>query len=258
MKNTILSEKDAKLIEKAILQYGRILNVRNLMAILLKESYSNASAHNRIYRLTNSGWLKRIKRGLYLVVDSLSARSQNDLSLCIIANSLVSESYASLSYALNYYQMFDQYDKTITSVTVKNSKKYNFDGHTYNFSKVKKDRYFGFVEKRENGKIIRIAEAEKALIDYLYLDAGFGSASLVFEKIKDHHAELDINKLQEYAARFGATMLRKVGFMLDALHLDSGKAFYALKNKRGNSRFTANSKLFNAKWRLYYDDRIIG
>lgn len=257
MKHTILSEKDAKLIEKAIIQHGRILSIHNLM-IIFKELYTDASAHNRINQLTNAGWLRRIKQGLYLIVDSLSARSQNDTSLYIIANSLVSDSYVSLSYALNYYQMFDQYDRTITSITIKNSKKYNFDNHTYKYSKVKKDIYFGFVEKRENNKIIKIAEAEKALIDYLYLDKSFGSASLVFEKIRDHHLELDLDKLQAYAVHSGLTVLRKIGFILDVLKLDSGQAFRALKNKRGSSYFTADSTSFNAKWRLYYDDRIIG
>lgn len=256
MKNTILSQKDAELLGKAIIQYGRILSTRDLTAIF-NTAYTVASAHNRINRLVRAGWLRRIKQGLYLIVDSLSARSQNDLSLYVIANSLVNESYVSLSHALNYYQMFDQYDKTITSISVKNSKKYNFDNHTYNFSKVKKDLYFGFVEKRENGKIIKIAEAEKALIDYLYLDKSFGGASLVFEKIRDHHTEIDLNKLQDYAKRSGTGILRKVGFMLDTLGLDSERASSALRGKGGNSYFTADSKLFNAKWRLYYDDRII-
>lgn len=256
MKNTILSEKDIKLIEKAIIKHGRILNIHELTTIF-QELYTDSSSHNRINMLAKAGWFKRIKRGLYLIVDSLSARSQNDLSLYVIANSLAKESYVSLSYALNYYQMFDQYDKTITSITTKNSKKYNFDNNTYNFSKIKKGLYFGFIEKRENGKIIKIAEAEKALIDYLYLDTGFGSASLVFEKIKNYHKELDLSKLQTYAIRSGLTIIRKIGFILDTLHLDSEQTFSALKNKKGSSYFTTDSKLFNAKWRLYYDDRII-
>ncbi len=256
MKNTILSEKDSKVIEKAIIQHGRILSTHNLSAIF-KEIYTDASAYNRINLLAKAGWLRRIKQGLYLIVDSLSARSQNDLSLYVIANALVSESYVSLSYALNFYQMFDQYDQTITSITNKDSKEYNFDNHTYKFSKVKKDLYFGFVEKRDNGKIIKIAEAEKALIDYLYIDTSFGTASLIFEKIKNYHQDLDLNKLQDYAERSGVTVLRKVGFMLDSLNLDSKQAFESLKSKKGNSYFTSDSKMFDSKWRIYYDDRII-
>ena len=257
MKNTILSEKDAELIERAIIQYGRVLSVNKLVA-LLRENYSEASAHNRINQLARSGWLKRIKQGLYLISDSVSARSQNDISLAFIANSLMSDSYVSLSYALNYYQMFDQYGKTITSVAAKNGKKYSFDGHIFKFAKVRKEQYFGFVEKRETGKIIRIAEAEKALIDYLYLDKSFGSSSLVFEKIREYKSELDLEKLQTYAVRSSLTISRKIGFMLDMLDINSDQVFKALENKSGVSRFSVDSKSFNAKWRLYYDDRIIG
>lgn len=256
MKSTILSEKDSKLIEKAILQYGRILNIHDLMSIF-KEDYSKASAHNRINLLVRSGWFRRIKQGLYLIIDSLTARSGVDVSLLSIANALVENSYVSLAHALNYYQLFDQYSATVVSVTTSNSKKYLFDSYTFKYAKIKQDMYFGFVEKIVNGKKIRLAEAEKALVDYLYLDKSFGSASLVFEKLKEHHQDIDINKLQEYALRSGFTVARKIGFMLDQLNIDFAVIYQAVRSNRSFSRFTADSKIFNAKWRLYYDDRII-
>lgn len=257
MKNTILSEKDIGLIEKAILKYGRILTVDDLMNVF-KESYSVSSAHNRISLIAKAGWLRRIKRGLYLIIDSLTARSQMDISLLSIANAIVSDSYVSLSHALNYYQLFDQYSATIVSITSTANKKYIFDDYIFKYSKVKKDMYFGFTEKLIGGKKIRLAEAEKALIDYLYLDKSFETASLVFEKLKEHHRNLDLKKLQEYAMCYGFTIAREIGFMLDQLGLDSILLHNFIGKNRGISRFTADSKIFNAKWRLYYDDRIIG
>ena len=257
MKSTILSEKDVKLIKKAILKYGRILNICDLMNIF-QEEYSKSSAHNRINLLSRAGWFRRIKKGLYLIIDSLTARSEIDVSLLSIANVLVEGSYVSLSYALNYYQFFDQYSATVVSVTIKDSKKYIFDGYTFRYSKVKKSVYFGFIEKIINGKKVRLAEAEKALIDYLYLDKSFSSASLVFEKLREHHQELDLKKLQEYAMRCGLTVARKIGFMIDQVNLDSTFLHQIVKHSRSVSRFTVDSKLFNAKWRLYYDDRIVG
>lgn len=257
MKNTILSEKDSGLIEKAILKYGRILTVDKLMSVF-KEYYSTSSAHNRISLIAKAGWLRRIKRGLYLIIDSITARFQVDVSLYSIANALMRDSYVSLSHALNYYQLFDQYSATIVSITLDVNKKYIFDDYIFRYSKVKKNMYFGFTEKIINGKKIRLAEVEKALIDYLYLDKSFGSASLVFEKLKEHHHELDIKKLQEYATRSGFTIARKIGFMLDQLGLDSHILHLYIEKNRGISRFTTDSKIFNAKWRLYYDDRIIG
>ena len=257
MKSTILSEKDAKLMEQAILRYGRILNIRDLMNIFQGE-YSKASAHNRINLLARAGWFRRVKRGMYLIIDSVTARSQIDVSLLSIVNALVEESYISLGYALNYYQLFDQHSATVVSITAAESKKYLFDGYTFRYAKVKRGMYFGFIERIVNGKKVRLAEAEKALIDYLYLDKSFGSISLVFEKLKDHAREFDLQKLQKYAARSGFAVARKVGFMLDQLNFDSTLLHLTIQKNRGASRCTADSKLFNAKWRLYYDDRIIG
>ncbi len=256
MKNTILSEKDANLISQSIIKYGRILDIKKLMTIFSIE-YSASAAHNRINKLVRSGWLMRIRQGLYLIIDNLSARDQNDISLIRIANVLDHNSYVSLAYALNYHQLFDQYSRTVISISDKINKKYNFDGHLYQFSKVKKEMYFGFTEELDDGKIIKIAEAEKALIDYLYLDNSFFSASLVFEKLRDNYQMLDLDKLQVYAARAGTTISRKIGFLLDAAAIDSTRLYQSLKNKKGFNRFTSESKLFNAKWRIYYDERII-
>ncbi len=257
MKSTILSEQDTKLIEKAISSHGRILGVRELL-VIFKERYTTASAYKRINLLSKAGWLKRIKNGLYLIIDSITARFQIDVSLLSVANVLVKESYVSLSHALNYYNMFDQYASTIVSVTDKENKRYAVDNYTFAFSRVKRSMFFGFNEKMENGKLVRIADAEKALIDYLYLDKSFGGASLVFEKLRDYHQELDLKKLQEYAIRSNITIQREIGFLLDVLKLDSSALYHAIENNRGASHFTNCLKSFNAKWRLYYDDRIIG
>lgn len=257
MKTTILTEKDARLIEQTILKYGRIVTVENLMAIFRVE-YSELAAHNRIQKLTKAGWLKRIKRGLYLVIENLSTRFQNDHSLLLISNSFNPNSYVSLAYALNYYHLFDQYSKVIVAITTTGSKKYTFDDYTFKFTKVKETMYFGFSQKLESGKAINIADAEKALIDYLYLDKSFSSASLVFEKLKDNSQNIDFNKLQDYAQRSDITIQRKVGFLLDQLNIDTQKLHRGLAENKGFSRFTQKSAVFNAKWRIYFDLRIIG
>lgn len=257
MKSTILTEKDTKLIEQTILQYGKIVSIKDLMAIFTVE-YSKLGAHNRIQKLSEAGWLKRIKRGLYLVIENLSSRHQNDNSLMLVSDSLTQNSYISLSYALNYYHMFDQYSKTIVAITTTSSKKYNFDNFIFKFIKVKKNMYFGFSQKPEAGKLIKIADAEKALIDYLYLDKSFTSASIVFEKLKDYQQNLDLNKLQDYALLSDTTIKRKIGFLLDQLKVDTKKLYQGLGENKGSSRFTKESCIFNAKWRIYYDNRIIG
>jgi len=92
MKNTILSEKDAKIIEEVILKFGRIVSTNNLMKVFTNE-YSKASAHNRIQTLYKAGWFLRIKKGLYLIIDNLSSRSLNDISIFLIAQGINKDSY---------------------------------------------------------------------------------------------------------------------------------------------------------------------
>ncbi len=256
MKNTILSEKDAKIIEKALMQFGRVVSSEDLMTVF-EEEYSRASAHNRIQALFKAGWFLRIKRGLYLIIENLTSRSINNMSLLVISQAINSDSYISLNSALNYYQMFDQYSKNIVAVNYKSSKRYKFEDHEFRFVKISKKYYFGFDQVRQDGRLINIATKEKALLDYLYLDKSFYSASLVFEKMRDHKNEIDFDKLQDYARKFGISIQRKVGLFLDSLHIDSAKLFEGISSREGFSSFTGDSKSFNAKWRLYYDDRII-
>ena len=67
MKNTILSEKDAQIIEKVILKYGRIVVIGDLMGIFTKY-YNKSPAHNRIQTLVRPGRILRVTSGLYSIV----------------------------------------------------------------------------------------------------------------------------------------------------------------------------------------------
>ncbi len=256
MKNTILSQNDAIIIEKIIAKFGKIVSTKNLMTVFLEE-YTEASAHNRIQTLFKAGWLVRIKRGLYLIVENLTSRSVSDTSLLVIAQSINKDSYITLDSALNYYQMFDQYSRTVTSVNHKISKIYKFEKQELRFARVAKKYYFGFTKIRYDGKLINMATREKALLDYLYLDKSFYSASLVFEKIQNYQQGIDFDKLQNYALMSGVSMQRKIGLLLERINVDTSKLLENVKKHQGFSRFTKESRVFNAKWRLYYDDRII-
>lgn len=258
MKNTILTEKDTRLIEKAIIKYGRIVSTSDLLTIFCTE-FNKTTAYNRIHFLSKTGWLKRIKQGLYVINESISSRFQNDISLIAISSALNNNSYVSLAYALNYYQMFDQLSKSLIAITTMESKKYIFDDCIFRFIRVKPEMYFGYKEIIESGKEVKIADAEKVLIDYLYLDNSFSSASLVYEKLKEYSKYLNLQKLQNYTLRSNLTVIRKFGFLLDQLDYDTKKLYDTIKNNnKGFSKFTNNSKFFNAKWRIYYDDKIIG
>lgn len=63
MKYTILSEKEANLLENIIVQYGRIITSQQILQVA-KDYWDGKQAKNIITKLRKNGWLIRIKRGL--------------------------------------------------------------------------------------------------------------------------------------------------------------------------------------------------
>jgi predicted transcriptional regulator of viral defense system len=256
--NTLLSSKDSALIEQVILHHGQIVTSAQLEQVF-KEGYSSKGDRlRRISLLAKAGWLVRIKRGLYLVVAELSALGIGNTSHLLISNALNSESYISFASALNFHGMFDQLTKTVDSITCKTARNYRFQTMEFRFFKIKKELYFGFTQERVEGKLVNIAEKEKVILDYLYLRKNAAALSLILEKLREHKSDLNFSKMVDYAKAYNLTTIRTLGFLSDTIGVSSDALYEtADKNMKGFSRMHAQAKTFNAKWRLYYDPRII-
>ncbi len=253
--NTILSQKDLSLLEEAILRFGRIVTFNDLAGIF-SASYGEGEVKKRISLLSKRGWLVRIKRGLYIVITDISTLGFSDLSELIVSQTINKDSYVSFENALQYYQMFDQMLSTIEAITDKRARSYKVQSKEYRFSHIKKTLYFGFVAVIVEGKEVRMAEKEKALLDMLYFRSSTYTVDLVLEKLRAYKDAIDFEKLKNYTKLFGLNIIREVGFLLDLLEVDTKDLYELAKKRKGYSKMNANSAEFNAKWRLYYDNHI--
>ena len=125
------------------------------------------------------------------------------------------------------------------------------------FFKIKKELYFGFSSERSDIGVVNIASKEKALLDILYFSSNEHYLGLVWEKLKEFKSDFDFSSLKKYSQKFGVEMTRKVGFLLDKLGIDADDLMVNFKRKSDYGRLTKNSKTFNSKWRIYFDDTII-
>ncbi|MCK5847748.1 MAG: hypothetical protein KAH01_00955 [Caldisericia bacterium] len=255
MTNTILSRSDAELIGKTIETYGKVVNTDELLTIF-QTRYDKSSAHGRIQILSKNGWFLRIKQGLYLVNDSITGQFQGNLPWLAISHCLFEDSYVSLAYALNYYKLFDHVPNTIVSINSHMGKKYQYHPYIFKFVKVKPDIYFGYHTISLQNRTIQIADVEKALLDFLYVDTNFTTPELFFEPVNEHREAIDFEKLKQYALRFSEVVRRKAGFLLDHLQINTKQLHASVKSSRGHTKFTKESTLFNAKWRVYYEPEI--
>ncbi len=255
-KSTILSQKDARLLEETIVRYGRIVSFVQLKQIF-KKDYSLAETRNRVSLLSKVGWLIRLKKGLYVVVTDIGALAANDISLHTICQALNKDSYVSFEGALQSHGMFDQMLASIGAVTFQRARRYKIKDTEIKFFKIKKEYYFGFSQERSDIGLVNVATKEKALLDILYFRSNAYYASLVWEKLATHKEDIDFNLLKQYAKKFNLDVIRQTGFFLDRLGIDTVDLEKIIHGKTSYSRMTAESKKFDSKWRLYFDRRLI-
>ena len=256
-KNTILSHNDLALLEAIVLRYGRIVSFDQIHEVM-RDAASRGAVRQRVAQMSEAGWLIRLKRGLYLVVTDISTLGFADVSDLVIAQVLNNEAYISFEGALQYYSLFDQLLARVDAVTTRTTKSYQVLQTTYTFAKIKRELYFGFTQETIQGHTVNIAEQEKAILDILYYRATDYAVSLVLEKLMDYAEQFDFAKLKVYSARYSLGMVRKVGFLLDHLGIDTTDLWRADVKKNSYTKLTQDAHQFNAKWRLYYDAHLIG
>jgi len=256
MKSTILSLKDLKILEKIIISAGMVADSAAIMSIVRK-NYSISGAKKKMSGLIASGWLVKLKKGLYQVVADITGLSVGDLSLFEQAAILNKESYISFESALQHHSMFDQMLAGVFSVTYKRARNYEVNGSHIWFSKIKKELYFGFEEEAQSRYSVKIANAEKAILDIMYFRNNSYSVSLIWEILREHKNNIDFKRFLDYAGMFGIDIIRQAGFLMEKMGLNTGKLLERSKLHKGASRMTGDSGDFNARWRLYYDAKII-
>jgi len=205
---------------------------------------------NFISNLVNKGWLIRIKRGVFVISD-ISGRGSIELSQSTIAQIIDNNSYVSFEAALQYHGLFDQYLRVITSVGKKRTYTRKFSDWIFKYIKVKKELFRDFKEYNIDGRLVKIASKEKAIIDFLTYRRTSYDFDLIIEKLKNYKDEFDNQKLIEVSKYCSITTKRILGVILDLINMDSTKLYNELKGNKNHSFMTRDSNVFNAKWRIY-------
>lgn len=167
---------------------------------------------NQLERWRKKGRIIRLRRGVFILADE---DRKIELPRPYLANQLYGPSYVSLEYALSYYSLIPERVNDITSVTSRKTMKITNEVGAFIYQHVKPRAYRGFIMvKSENGLNFFIAEPEKAIVDFLYLnldkfrcdDPEVFGASYRFQNME----KLRQDKILRYANLFESKKLIKV------------------------------------------------
>ncbi len=177
---------------------------------------TRAHAYMLLSRLTASGYLRRLKGGLYALGHRLG--SEGSPHSFAIATRLVRPSAISHWSALHYWDLIDQVPMAVTASTPKlvtppevrathprkGHAAWVIDGSRYEYVKIPHDHMFGIAEEWVDDRTqVPIFDKERALLDAFIHFRGFGRGGLGPQIVRESRDQLDLDKLRAYAKRIG-------------------------------------------------------
>jgi predicted transcriptional regulator of viral defense system len=148
---------------------------------------------NALRRQEGRGLVEHISRGLYVnkLAQGFSPRELTGI--------LRRDAYISLETALAEWGMSTQSPSAITCVTTGFPRKFQSSSVRILYRHIAKKLHWGFEEKRTRYGSYRIAEPEKALLDWVYLQRQEGLPT-AFDELTVN--SIDWKKLQRYSLRY--------------------------------------------------------
>lgn len=154
------------------------------------------------------GYIKMIRRRYYIFADTLI----NESVLSLIANTIYEPSYISLESALSRYNLIPESVYSVTSVTSQKARNFKTEFGRFSYRQVKPSLLFGYKLVDFDGRRFRLAEIEKAVLDYLYLNPHIKDApdfdGMRFN-IDAFREGADIEKFKKYASMYKSASLKR-------------------------------------------------
>ena len=154
------------------------------------------------------GYIKMIRRGHYV----FSGLEINESVLFLIANKIYTPSYVSMEMALANYNLIPEAVYGITSVASRKTNRFKTDFGEFIYRHIKPQLMFGYKLISYRGQNFKIAEPEKAILDYFYLNthlcAAEDFAGLRFNR-EEFKEQTDEDKFNSYLIAFGNKRLEK-------------------------------------------------
>ncbi len=204
-------------------------------------SVTRPSANVLLHRLSSSGWVIHVGRGVYSLVDDP----------LVVGTSVVSPSYVSFVAAYHYHDVVEQMPFTTTVAAAKARRPLATPSWRVEFVQLRPSLMFGFAVERVSDAVARVAGLEKAVVDALYMPR-----RALFADTVRAIRECDPVVLESHAERTHIEALRRrVGFLSEKLHgrtaiAPVGRTVHVLNpSRRRRGRF-------DARWRMYINEGV--
>ena len=179
-----------------------------------------------LHYLARSGWIVRLKKGLYALSGSVPGTTS--LHEFEIAMALVQPAAISHWSALSHHGLTDQVPRRVFVLTPAHSVprrrgtkregaevSYSVGETIYQFVQVKPERFFGIDQVWVNESRISITDPERNLLDGLMAPQYCGDFAEVLHAFELRAPKLDVQRIIDYALKLDAATAKRLGWILE-------------------------------------------
>jgi predicted transcriptional regulator of viral defense system len=230
-----------ELLRKLAAQGDRVFTTERARELAPDAGLSEGYLHQALHHLARSGWLVRLRKGLYALSSTvLGVTPAHEFE---VAMTLVSPAAISHWSALHYHGLTEQAPRKVfvltttdasvprvRSTTVKRiSNGYPIGDTVYQFVQVKPERYFG-VEKVWIGEArVRVTDPERTLLDGLSMPQYCGDFAEVLHAFEVRGKHLDVERIVQYACQLDTATAKRLGWVLQLQGIDPARLDPLLK-----------------------------
>lgn len=185
-----------------------------------------------LHHLARSGWVVRLRKGLYSV--SASVPGTSPLHEFEVAMALVEPAAISHWSALSYHILTEQAPRRVFVLTTARSvprvrgaraersdEGYPVGETIYQFVQVKPERFFGIEDVWVNESRIKITDPERTLLDGLMAPQYCGDFAEVLHAFEVRVPKLDLERIINYARKLDAATVKRLGWILERQGVES-------------------------------------
>lgn len=169
-----------------------------------------------LYRWTAKGYLIKLRNGCYAFSESV----RNEDYSFFLSQFIYRPSYISLETALAFYGVIPEAVVDITAVTTQKTQSFSNEAGHFSYRTISPKFFWGYKKHLmgATNQAYYIADLEKAILDYLYLNTFYNQVEDMAElRFDDYVMEevVDREKLRHYTERFNiATLSERIQLLL--------------------------------------------
>ena len=233
--NTSYAGAGVELVRRLSAEGERVFSTARARGLGPGVGLSDSYVRQALHHLTRSGWLVRLRKGLYAIsptVPGVTPAHEFEIAMHLVAPAAISH-----WSALHYHGLTDQTPRRVFVLTTADSSAPRARGRkaegaeggclvggmVYRFIQVRPDRFFGTGQVWLADARVTVTDLERSLVDGLNMPQHCGDLAEVIGAFERAVQRLDVERVTDYALRLDQATAKRLGWVLERVGVGLGR-----------------------------------